>query len=148
MWVLPCKICLASFFLGVCHLFLLHLSSDCLCQSSSCCHVSERITYRPVSILASSIVAESAAREGVLHSLREAKWWGREKKICFVVWKTTGQALSSALNLQHIYLAGIMRLLNHSPAFWAGRRSSKPFIDVINGSVAKTYKKTVSKYFL
>jgi hypothetical protein len=58
--------------------------------------------------------------------------------------KETGQALSSALNLQHIYLAGIMRFRNQNPTFWAHRQDSKPFIDVINWSVAQTYKKTVA----
>jgi hypothetical protein len=100
-------------FLGVSHVFLLHLSSCCCCcccccccQSSNCCHVAEHITFPSISISiwiwisASSIVAESAARIGVLHSVRETKWWEWEKKIFSVVWKTTGQALSSALNSQ------------------------------------------------
>lgn len=99
-----CQACLASLFLGVSHVFLPHLRKYCCCccQSSSCCHVAEHITFLSISIWiwisASSIVAESAARIGVLHSVRETKWWEWEKEIFSVVWKTTGQALSSALN--------------------------------------------------
>jgi hypothetical protein len=102
-----CQACLASLFLGVSHVFLLHLSSYYYCcQSSNCCHVAEHITFLSISISiliwisASSIVAESAARIGVLHSVRETKWWEWEKKIFSVLWKTTGQALSSALDAQ------------------------------------------------
>jgi hypothetical protein len=41
-----------------------------------------------------------------------------------------------------------MHFLNHTPTFWVDGRDSKPFIVVINGSVAKTYKKTFTNYFL
>lgn len=129
-----CQACLASLFLAVSHVFLLHLSSYCsCCQSSNCRHVAEHITFPSISISiwiwisASSIVAESAARIGVLHSVRETKWWEWKKKLLSVVWKTTGQALRSALNAQRAlpcrYSA---RFCKRRLNFWAERKTANP----------------------